>query len=339
MVMRQNNELGEYISRFFTSYLIKERASSRNTVKAYRDSWKELIQYMITEHNVKQEKLTIQDFTAERIRQFLLWIEKDRKVGKITRNVRLSAIKSFFRFVQFESLDNMSEIQKILEIKNIKTTMPSRTYLTADGIKLLLEQPNQNEKKGFRDLVIFSLMFETGCRVQEIIDLSVNSISFIHESIIIVGKGNKSRIVNLSKDILSMLSQYIKLFHIDAPMYLSHPLFFNSRGERFTRQNITSLLKKYTAMARAVNSELIPEGISPHSIRHSRAMFLLEAQIPTIYIRDILGHNSISTTEIYARANYKMKREAIEKAYMKLTPDQEPQWQGNDALLKFLEGF
>lgn len=339
MVMKQNNKLGEYISRFFTSYLIKERASSRNTIRAYRDSWKELILYMSSEHNIKQERLTLQDFTAERIRQFLIWIEKTRKVGKITRNVRLSAIKSFFRFVQFESIEHMSEIQKIMEIRSIRITTPNRTYLSADGIKLLLEQPNQNEKKGFRDLVIFSLMFETGCRVQEIIDLSVNSISFNHESIVIVGKGNKSRIVNLSKDILHMLSQYVKLFGIDAPMHLSHPLFFNSRGERFTRQNITSLLKKYCEKARSINSELIPEGITPHSIRHSRAMFLLEAKIPTVYIRDILGHKSISTTEIYARANYKMKREAIEKAYVKLTPDEEPQWHENDTLLNFLESF
>lgn len=337
--MKQNKLLGDFISRFFTTFLIKERSVSINTVKSYRDTWKELIRFMVDEYKLKQEKLSIYDFTVDRIREFLMWIEKSRKCGRSTRNVRLTAIKTFFKYVQYESFENMDEIQKIIMIESKKTPRPTRTYMNADGIKLLLEQPNQAHEKGYRDLTMLSLMFETGCRVQELIDLSVNSVSFVHESIVIIGKGEKSRIINLSKDILAMLSRYVKMFHIDSPKDLTHPLFFNNRGERFTRQNITHILRKYCNMAREINPELIPENISPHSIRHSRAMFLLEAKIPTIYIRDILGHASVSTTEIYAKANYKMKREALEKAYVKLTPDGEPQWQGNEDLLNFLEQF
>lgn len=339
MVMNKDNFIGSYISSFFTTYLTGERAVSPNTLKSYRDTWKELISFMSSQYSIKQEKMRLTDLTAERVKDFLLWIERSRKCGKKTRNVRLTAIRSFCKYVQYDSLDNMIEYQKILDIKFAKSPLPSRTYMNADGIKLVLQQPEQSNERGFRDLVLLSLMFETGCRVQELVDLSVNSISFVHETIVLIGKGKKSRILNLSKDILSMLSQYIKMYKLDNPQDLSHPLFFNSRGQRFTRQNIGAILKKYSDMARQIDCSLIPEKLSPHSIRHSRAMFLLEAKIPTIYIRDILGHNSISTTEIYAKANTAMKREALEKAYVKLTPDEKPQWEGNSELLKFLDQF
>lgn len=337
--MAQIKNLGEYISSFFTTYLTGERAVSPNTIKSYRDSWKELIKFMMDEYSLKQEKLKINDLTVKRVQEFLLWIERERKCSKKTRNLRLTAIRTFCKYVLFEDVGNMAELQKILELKFQKTPLPARKYMNADGIKLLLEQPDQDNDKGFRDLVILSLMFETGCRVQELVDFSVNSVSFVHETIVIVGKGNKARILNLSKDILAMLQQYLKKFGIDSPKDLSHPLFFNSREQRFTRQNITSILRKYAEKARVIDPNLIPENLTPHCIRHSRAMFLLQAKIPTIYIRDILGHSSVTTTEIYAKADTAMKREALEKAYVKVTPDSKPIWEGNDDLLKFLDQF
>jgi len=118
-----------------------------------------------------------------------------------------------------------------------------------------------------------------------------------------------------------------------------HPLFFNSRQEKLTRPGVTHILLKYAEKARTINPELIPEKLSCHSIRHSKAMHLLQAGVNLVYIRDILGHVSLQTTEIYARADSRQKRIAIEQAYMDVTPKEMPIWQNNNSLLKWLKSF
>ena len=132
------------------------------------------------------------------------------------------------------------------------------------------------------------------------------------------------------------MSEEPKLMNLERA---NEPLFFNSRGERFTRQNIAYILIKYANMVRKECPELIPEKISPHIFRHSKAMHLLQAGVNIVYIRDFMGHVSINTTEIYAKADSKMKREAIENAYVKLTDDKVPKWENNENLLSWLENL
>lgn len=216
-------------------------------------------------------------------------------------------------------------------------------YLTTEGVKLLLEQLDTTTWRGRRDLALISLMYDTGARVSEMADLTVDSVRIRSEpyTIRIVGKGRKARIVPLAKEQVSILMEYMKENHLNDSNKAASPLFFNDRHERLTREGITYVLHKYADMARTIKPDLIPKRISCHSLRHSRAMHLLQAGVNLVYIRDILGHVSIQTTDIYARADSKAKREALEKAYTDLTPNRDPDksWESNKNLRDWLRGL
>lgn len=284
-------------------------------------------------------KLSIKDITKECIIKFLEWLQSERHCGSATRNVRLAALHSFFRYLQYETPENLYEWQQILSIKAKKTTKKSINYLTVDGIQLLLQQPDQSTKKGRRDLAMLSLMYDCAARVQEIIDLTPAMIRLTKPyTVKIVGKGNKPRIVPLMEQQVVHLKRYLMENKLLENHNDFHPLFFNSRKEKLTRQGVANILQTYANTARNKNSTLIPK-LSPHSLRHSKAMHLLQAGVNLVYIRDILGHESVLTTEIYARADSKQKREAIEKAYIDVISKESPIWIENDNLLAWLKEF
>lgn len=214
------------------------------------------------------------------------------------------------------------------------------TYMTINGIKLLLEMPDVATRDGLRDLALLSLMYDTGARVQEIIDLTPSCIRFEHPSTIkLIGKGKKIRIVPLMEKEALILKRYMEEERLLTPATNEYPLFFNRRKEKLTRAGVGYILDKYLKMARKVNNALIPEKFTCHCLRHSKAMHLLQAGVNLVYIRDILGHSSVQTTEIYARIDCKQKREAIERAYTDVTTKELPIWQTNNNLLEWLKNF
>jgi site-specific recombinase XerD len=186
-------------------------------------------------------------------------------------------------------------------------------------------------------------MYNTGARVQEMINLSPCDIRVSKPCTIeLYGKGNKRRIVPLDENMMALLLNYIIENGLDQPQYAKNPLFFNSRGTRLTNPGITYVLKKYADMARSEHPDLIPEMISPHVLRHSKAMHLLQAGVNLIYIRDLLGHVSVQTTEVYARADSKAKREALEKAYADIgltKPTAQTSWERDPKLKAFLKSL
>jgi site-specific recombinase XerD len=186
---------------------------------------------------------------------------------------------------------------------------------------------------------MLSLMYDCAAIVQEIIDLTPSMIRLTKPyTIKIIGKGNKARIVPLMEQQVVHLKRYLtenKLHENHANLC---PLFFNSRNEKLTRQGIANILQTYASMARGKDTKLIPK-LSPHSLRHSKAMHLLQAGDNLVYIRDILGHESVLTTEIYARADSKQKRDAIEGAYVDVVNKESPIWVANDNLLAWLKDF
>jgi site-specific recombinase XerD len=227
-----------------------------------------------------------------------------------------------------------------MSIKVKKNSTTQLNYLTIEGIRLLLEQPDKTTKRGRRDLALLSLMYDTGARVQEMIDLIPSAIHLNKPyTIQITGKGNKTRIVPLLENQVNIIRNYLSEFDLLKHHTGSYPLFFNGRHEKLTRAGITHILLKYADKARKRNSKLIPEKLSCHSIRSSKAMHLLQAGVNLVYIRDILGHESVQTTEIYARADSKLKREAIEKAYVDVVPKEKPFWENNENLLSWLKSF
>ncbi len=338
-IMKPTN-FSKYISDFISKYLPNERGARANTITAYRDTFVLLIQFIQDVKKIKVEKLTLEIIKKETILAFLDWIQKERKCSNSTRNSRLAAIHSFYRYIQSESLDNFHECQKILSIKFKKTHQEAINYLTTEGMQSLLRQPDTNTMRGRRDLTLLSLMYDSGARVQEIIDLTPSMLRLNKPATIkIIGKGNKARLVPMLDAQTDHLKNYIKENRLNEPFANVYPLFFNSKKEKLTRAGINYIILKYYKMAREENKIIMPEKMSCHSLRHSKAMHLLQAGVNLVYIRDILGHVSIQTTEIYARADSKQKRIALEKAYVNINPNEQPLWANDENLITWLKKF
>ena len=333
-------DFSKYLTDYLTRYLSHERGSSPNTITAYRDTFVLFITFMKRIRNIKTEKLYLKSITKESVVAFLEWLQTERKCSDTTRNLRLATLHSFFRYVQYQNPDNLYEYQNIMSIKLKKTRQIAINYLTTTGIRLLLEQPDLSTGKGRRDLALLSLLYDTGSRVQEIIDLTPSAIRLDKPyTIQITGKGNKTRIVPVLEQQVKILKNYLNEHCLLNPQVRLHPLFFNSRKEKLTRPGVTYILLKYAKKARVENPKLIPDKLSCHSLRHSKAMHLLQAGVNLVYIRDILGHVSVQTTEIYARADSRQKRKAIEQAYEDVSPKEVPVWESNKNLLGWLKSF
>ncbi|NLI08252.1 MAG: tyrosine-type recombinase/integrase [Thermotogaceae bacterium] len=307
--MNTGTDFAKYLSKFLSEYLPYERNMSPNTVASYRDTFLQFIGYMKDVQKIRLEQLTLDTLTRERVIDFLSWVQKERNCGVATRNHRLAAIHSFMSYLQYEEIHHLDEWQRILSIKAMKDEKKSINYLTAEGVKLLLDQPDITTRNGRRNLSLLALMHDTGARVQEIIDLTPESIKTESKpyTIRLFGKGRKSRVVPLMEEQLVILKRYMDENHLYENYKLKHPLFFNSRNEKLTRPGVTYILKTYAGMAKQVNPVLVPDNISCHTLRHSKAMHLLQAGVNLVYIRDLLGHVSTQTTEIYARADHKQK--------------------------------
>lgn len=333
-------DFSKYISDFISRYLPNEKGASPNTISAYRYTFVLLLNFMQQEKRIKVEKLSLDKIKKETILEFLDYIQKQRKCSHSTRNARLAAIHSFYKYLQGESLEHLHECQKILSIKFKKAPQESLNYLSIEAIKLFFQQPDTSTSKGRRDLTMLCLMYDSGARVQEVIDLTPSMLRLNKPSTIkIIGKGNKARIVPMLDAQTDHLKNYLKEHRLTESFANVYPLFFNSRKEKLTRAGINYIVQKYSESARKENKMIMPEKISCHCLRHSKAMHLLQAGVNLVYIRDILGHVSIQTTEIYARADSKQKRIAIEKAYVNVNPNEEPAWIKDENLISWLKRF
>ena len=340
--IEQYKNFARTLQAFFEEYLVKERNVSENTIRSYRDTFVLLLDFMNDIYHVSADKISFKDFNRDTIIKFLDWLQDNRKCSSNTRNQRYAAICSFFRYVTYIDPIHIAQWQSICSIKLKKGTKKAISYLTVEGIKCLLEQIPKETLSGRRDLTMLALLYNTGARVRELIDLTIASIRLDKPCIIeLFGKGSKKRIVPISDEMAGLLKNYIEENGLNRPDKIHYPLFFNYWGEKLTNPGITYIIRKYAAMARAKNPTLIPEDISPHKFRHSRAMHLLQSGVNLIYIRDILGHVSIQTTEIYARTNPDIKAKVLEQAYADagLSQPNIRSWENNPKLKSYLKGL
>jgi len=337
--MKQTN-FAKRLTEFLTTYLPCERGYSDNTVKAYRDTFLLFLVYMKSIHKKNAERLDLNDITRERILEFLEWLEKERACNISTRNARLAAIHSFFKYLQYKVPEQLAEWQRILSIKIKKTPLSIGTHLTAEGLNLLFQQPDIDTGKGRRDLVLISLLFESAARIQELIDMTPSRVTFGNPSLLrVTGKGNKSRLVPISEQVASLLRAYMTENNLLEPYAGEYPLFSRNKRSKLTRMGITAILKKYVDRAQKIKPSLIPDKITPHSMRRSKAMILLKAGVDIVSIRDFLGHASVTTTEIYARADNLQKIKAIEHTALSKKVDELPTWQKDKGLLEWLDSL
>lgn len=306
-----------HVTKYFSDYLPVQVAASGNTIRSYKDAFIQLFDFLKERYGLDPGSLTYSDFTSERIEEFLAYLEKSRGIGIASRNQRLAAIHAFFRYLQYREPSGFEQCSRILSVPFKKAPVATMSYMSIEEVKYLLTLPDQGTPSGLRDLAILSAMYETGARVQEIIDLVPASIKY--GKIVTVelhGKGNKSRVVPIDASVAAVIKNYVRCHDRSVP---TEPLFINRQGGRLTRAGIQYIIDKYIKIARNNKPEYFKQKISNHSFRHSKAMHMLEAGINLIYIRDFLGHTSVVTTEVYARTNPKIKEEQIRAHSQKIT--------------------
>ena len=332
-------DFAKHLTEFLSVYLPSQKNVSRNTIHSYRDAFKLLIRYCQETKSIPAERITMGVLSSKLITDFLQWLETDRKSSISTRNQRLAAIHSFFRYVQSEEPSGIFHFQKVIAIPAKKAKKTVLEHLTPGAMKLLLEQPDKHTRKGRRDLTLMSVLYDSGARVQELIDITVGDV-ILEEPVIIAltGKGNKTRRVPVMKNTVSLLQNYILENKLNKPWKNEYPLFTNNQHNRLTKEGVAYIIAKYVESARKT-STFVPSKVKAHMFRHSKAMHLLQAGVNLIYIRDFLGHADIKTTEIYAKTDIEKKREVIESAYPDLIDSNLPDWSEDQALLSWLSGL
>ena len=329
-----------HLTNYLGKYLPGILGLSPNTISSYRDMFTLMISFYETEINIKLEKINLKDITQERMERFLEWLEQDRGNAISTRNVRLAAVHAFAKYLARVVPDIMHEMLKIQSIPLKKCHRSVPEYICIKAMTLLLSLPDIRTKKGRRDATILSLMYDSGCRVQELCDLIVSDIRLQKPATIkVTGKGDKTRIIPIMTSMVKLLEQYMEEFGLMFADKSGSPLFLNRSGKKLTRKGVTYIFQKYFTQAQKREPGLFPEKMSPHCCRHSKSMHLLQSGVNLIYIRDMLGHVDVKTTEIYAKIDSEMKRKALEKGLNIIPADKEPIWQTNKDLLAWLNSL
>jgi site-specific recombinase XerD len=336
----KTNDFARYLTHYLSIYLPGQRNLSGHTIASYRDTFKLLLTFCQHEKSISPECLTLAHINDDLILGFLAWIEAARKCSIATRNQRLAAIHAFFRYVQTETPERLLMYQRILAIPLKKTGKPAVSYLTTEALESILQQPDRTTPAGRRDLLVLTVLYDSGARVSELTDLLARDIRLTQPATITLrGKGRKVRHVPLMTKTASLLRDYLEERRLTAAHRLDHPLFFNSRRQKLTRAGVSYIINKYVKAVREQNTTLLPDKVSPHVFRHTKAMHLLQTNVNPVYIRDFLGHASVTTSEIYARADDRMKRLALEKAYSPIEAANLPAWQEDKNLLHWLQSL
>ena len=328
------------LNKFFTSYLINDRGCSPCTLETYRYAFSQYITFLETERHIIPEAIEIADISKTNIELFLAWLEDKQHVSTATRNLRLAAFKCFASFLKYQYPEYIFESIQIQNIRTKKHHDGNISFLKPDGIRLLLSQIDQSSASGRRDFTMLTLMYTTGIRVSELTGIRGCDISLTYPKTLVVhGKGNKSRYIAIVKHMVPILERYLTENKCMNPNNIDRYVFQNHSGEKFTRQGINYMLSKYAKKARLIDPNLIPEDCSPHKIRHSTAMTLVDQGIDLIIIRDLLGHSSVQTTEIYAKVSTARRRQAIESASKQLVNNEEAVWESNNSIREWLKSL
>jgi len=303
------------IKSFLTVYLPKIRARSPHTVQAHKDTLNLYVLYLKTANGIELRKVATADFNRENVLAFLDWLKTVRGCADSTRNQRLTSIRVFCKYLAGEDMLAFDAYSKIQDIGRLP--VPERVLediLSVDDVKLILEMPDISTKTGLRDRFYMALLYDTGCRNDEILSLTLGDIEPGKDGgkVKIIGKGRKFRVTPLSKEVIAMLRQYANVFH---PEYnRKKHLFYIIRKNVETpmsADNAARILRKFEAEAK-LSRPGIPH-LHPHLFRHVRAMHLYQAGMPLPLICEWLGHSQIETTLIYAYADTEMKRAAADK--------------------------
>lgn len=308
---KKTKEFMTLLEDYFIAYLPFSRGLSINTINSYKQSFLLLIKFMNDQKGIKADCITFSDLDYETLLEFFDWLEKDRKCKPVTRNQRLSAISAFSEYAQNRDFDAASVFRIIInKVPQKKGDTKTRAIFSREEIGILLSLPNEISETGLRDKVLLSLMYATGARAQEICDLRVKDVQFrdTAATVTLTGKGNKTRRMGLPSSCAEILGRYIRHRKIESS-YGRH-VFSSQTHEQMTASCIEGIYKKYVPIAKMHHPKLFSaDSYPPHSMRHSTASHLLEAGVDIVTIKNILGHVSLQTTQIYAE----LSQETVDK--------------------------
>ena len=322
------------IQQFFTDRLLGQLEASPNTIAGYRDTFRLLLRYASQRLNKPPTKLKVEDLDAALIGEFLTHVEKVRSNSARSRNTRLAAIRSFYRYVAMNAPEHALHCQRILSMPNKRYTRRSVDFIDRTEMEALLAAPDASTWIGRRDRAILLLALQTGLRVSELINLDCGDVVLgVGAHIRCEGKGRKQRSTPLRRDTVRTLEAWLKERSGDADA----PVFPTIRGDRLSRDAVEHIVRKYTLAASKACASLAGKRVSPHVLRHSTAMDLLQNGVDRTVIALWLGHESVETTQIYVHADMRLKEKAL--ARVASTTSRPGRYRPDDALLSFLESL
>jgi integrase/recombinase XerD len=331
------NKLAFRLREFFTDHLPRVRGMSAHTVHSYRDSLVLFLRFLASQRKCRVHDLDFVDVDPDHVIAFLAHLEEVRKNGATTRNVRLAAIHAFFRYVGTYHPEQLDRVQRILGIPFKRARQRVIEYLERAEIEVVLSRINRATRDGRRDYALLATMFNTGARVQEIVDLRARDLQLIRPfQVRLFGKGRKERFCPLWPQTAHVLRDHCEERHLD--LRSDARVFLNHREEPLTRFGVRYILAKHLDRARADVSTLARKRLHPHSMRHSTAVALLTSGVDLTTISQWLGHSSPNTTNRYATIDLEMKRRAIAKV-QPVGHRSSPSWRRNQSVLEWLESL
>ena len=332
--MKTSTDFPALLESYFTQRLIAQRRVSPHTIAAYRDTFRLLLHFAQKRLHKPPSQLTLEDLNAPFLGTFLNDLENHRANGARSRNLRLTAIRSFFRYAALEVPHHAALIQRVLAIPNKRQPRPLVDFLTPLEFKALLAAPDQNTWLGRRDHALLLTAVQTGLRLSEMTSLRQSDVSLRSGAHVrCQGKGRKERCTPLAKPTVRVLAAWIKEQGQDG----SKILFPSARGGSLSSDSVQYLATKYAAVARKNCPSLSQKRVSPHVLRHTAAMELLQAGVDRALIALWLGHESVETTQVYLDADLALK----EKVLAKTTPIKGKRgcYRPDDELLGFLKNL
>ena len=325
-----------WLQAFFHAWLGEQRNCSRHTILSYRDTWRLYLRFVAGRRGRPVSAMKLDELTSEEVLAFLHHLETERHDTIGTRNCRLAAIRSFFRFVADREPLAAEQCAAVLRIPVKKGLRPAMAYLDTEEVNAILRQPDRSTPEGLRDETLLSLLYNTGARIQEALSLRPSDIRLTSpEHVRLYGKGRKERITPIWPETAQLLITLLKR----QPRPDHEPLFVNRYGRPMGAAGVRFKLAKYVQTASKELPSLQRKHVHPHTFRHTVGVQMVAAGVDLTTIRSVFGHVTLDTTNHYARANLDTKRRALEQVDRSTRPKSPPRWKRNPDLLTWLDSL
>lgn len=335
---KAKDPLLRHVQSFFQEYLQRTCGASHHTVLAYQTTLRMFFKYLATSIRKPVTAIRLTHLTKKRVVDFLNYLEVERGNSVATRNYRLSCLKSFFSHLVRCNPARAGQYQKVLSLKQRRQRIPSICYLEPEEMQVVLRQPDRRANLGLRDYALILFLYNTGARIGETLAVTTNEVQLVRPyQAEFHGKGRRDRVCPIWPTTAATLKQLLARWKV-AP---GEPLFRNIRGEQLGRDGAAYILSKHVKAAAKTTKSLCRKHVSPHTLRHSCAVALLQAGVDLATIRDYLGHQSVATTGRYTKTNLRMKRKVLETFWEEagLSGPRGPRWVPKPELLAFLSSL